>query len=532
MKIESIRIKNFRGYQDSGDIKIDDFTAFIGKNDAGKSTILDALNIFFGNHNAKIDKDDVNIHCRKGGNVETSISVRFSHLPEKVDLDAGFTTTLKDEYLVIADDRLEIVQTWTDAGKMKVFIKANHPRNAECCDLLKKKITDLKKIVEKLKLDCAKDKNAVMRRAIWDHYKDDLQLGEVSLEAESKDGDIKSIWEKIQAYLPLYSLFKADRSNEDKDDEVQDPLKNAVREFVGKDANIKQQLDDIAKEVKGKLETVAQRTLQKIQETSPEIANTLHPKLTVGKWEDFFTKGISITGDEDIPIAKRGSGIRRLILMNFFRAEVERKKGEKNAPDVIYAIEEPETSQHADFQKKLIEALKQVAALPSAQVMITTHSSAVVKALAFPNIRMIATTDAGTVTKEVEGCVLPHPSLNEASYLAFEKEASEEYHNELYGYLQAEAGAENDKNWKEKGFESWLVGKGLAQGKKWIRIGTDGKPMPPLPCTLQTFVRNTIHHPENRANSKYTDVEIAQSIEEMRKLIAQIRTPVQNASAK
>ena len=59
----------------------------------------------------------------------------------------------------------------------------------------------------------------------------------------------------------------------------------------------------------------------------------------------------TITGDNDIPINKRGSGIRRLILINFFRAEAERRIREMNAPSIIYAIEEPETSQHAEHQK-------------------------------------------------------------------------------------------------------------------------------------------------------------------------------------
>ncbi|MEY8403925.1 AAA family ATPase [Oscillospiraceae bacterium 44-34] len=42
-------------------------------------------------------------------------------------------------------------------------------------------------------------------------------------------------------------------------------------------------------------------------------------------------KSVSITSDENIPINKRGSGSKRLILLNFFRAEVERRQGEVNA---------------------------------------------------------------------------------------------------------------------------------------------------------------------------------------------------------
>ena len=47
MKIVSLKIKNFRGYKDLTEIKFDNLTVFVGKNDIGKSTILEALDIFF-----------------------------------------------------------------------------------------------------------------------------------------------------------------------------------------------------------------------------------------------------------------------------------------------------------------------------------------------------------------------------------------------------------------------------------------------------------------------------------------------------
>lgn len=47
MKIRSLRIKNFRGYCDEISINFDEFTALVGKNDIGKSSIVDALDIFF-----------------------------------------------------------------------------------------------------------------------------------------------------------------------------------------------------------------------------------------------------------------------------------------------------------------------------------------------------------------------------------------------------------------------------------------------------------------------------------------------------
>ena len=64
---------------------------------------------------------------------------------------------------------------------------------------------------------------------------------------------------------------------------------------------------------------------------NPDVANCLNPVIPSSdclKWVDVF-KSVSIAGDEDIPINKRGSGIKRLILLNFFRAEAERRRAER-----------------------------------------------------------------------------------------------------------------------------------------------------------------------------------------------------------
>ena len=46
MKIEQVEIWNLRAFEHA-EIKIDDYTCFVGANGAGKSTVLTALNIFF-----------------------------------------------------------------------------------------------------------------------------------------------------------------------------------------------------------------------------------------------------------------------------------------------------------------------------------------------------------------------------------------------------------------------------------------------------------------------------------------------------
>jgi AAA15 family ATPase/GTPase len=326
MKIKTIKIQNFRSYKD--EIEIGDLTAFVGKNDIGKSTVLEALDIFFncGSGIIKLDKDDINKQALSEGNTETIISVCFEELPTSIVIDSTNLTTLQAEYLLNSSGQLEIAKKYSNGGKEKVFVIANHPTGNDCKDLLLKKNTDLQKIIRDNTITCSNQTiNAVMRDAIWQHYSSELELANIEIDVTK--GDTKSIWDKLQTYLPMYSLFQSDRKNSDGDSEVQDPLKEAVKQILN-DTSLKTKFDEIAAEVKTKLQDVATRTLAKIQEMNPEIASSLNPIIPATeslKWADVF-KSVSITGDDDIPINKRGSGVKRLILLNFFRAEEEHKK--------------------------------------------------------------------------------------------------------------------------------------------------------------------------------------------------------------
>jgi len=382
MKINKIKISNFRSYQDEIAIDLDDLNVFVGKNDIGKSTILEALDIFFNENKGviKIDKDDINKQSKNEGNSEIIISVVFSNLPESLTIDATNPTSLSDEYLLNQDGCLEIIKKYPNAGKEKVFINAYHPTNPNCAGLLLKKNTELKKLLTD-SIECEdKTKNAEIRKAIWNHYKDNLQLDEIEIELAKEDA--KNTWTQLKSYMPLYSLFQSDRKNSDGDSEVQNPMKLAVQEIL-KDQRLMNSLNDVAHEVEAKLNQVVGKTLEKLNEMNPEIAESLTPVIPSAdslKWVDVF-KSVSITGDEDIPINKRGSGVKRLILLNFFRAEAERRKSENNIPSIIYAIEEPETSQHPNHQRKLIEAFIELSQSDNTQILLTTHSPSIVKLL-------------------------------------------------------------------------------------------------------------------------------------------------------
>lgn len=503
MKIKSVTVSCFRGYAEPVEVQVGDLGVFVGKNDIGKSTILEALDIFFneGKGCVKLDKDDINKRCAAEGHDCIEIAVEFVDLPNVVLIDATNQTTLSDEYLLTESGTLVVVKRYPKAGKEKVFIRALHPKHENCRDLLQKKNAELKKLLDEQGLECEdKTKNAELRKAIW-QGQEDLQLAEQDIEVAKIDA--KNIWEQLRGYMPLYTLFQSDRKNSDGDSEVQDPMRLAVREILG-DPEIQKELANVAETVKERLNEVAARTLDKLREMNPAIANSLDPQLPDAanlKWTDVF-KNVSISGDEDIPINKRGSGVKRLVLISFFRAEAERRQLEVNLPNIVYAIEEPETSQHPEHQRALIDALIGLSEADNTQVLVTTHSPEIVKRLSFDNILLILGRAPGEIL-HVREHNLPYPSLNEVNYAAFD-EASYEYHNELYGYIEAEGA-----------FEAYKQGR---SERPYNRVCRDGSVVQQT-IILTEYIRHQIHHPENDQNAPFTMDELKDSIGAMRMFI-------------
>ena len=520
MKLERIKIKNFRGYRDEVIVDCDDMTVLVGPNDVGKSTILEALDIFFneGKGVIKLDRSDLNVDARKEGCTDMEISCVFSDLPEKIIIDDSNETSFEEDYMLNNDGMLEVIKTYSmkeASSKLSVRIKAKHPTNKKCSDLLSRTQEKLREIIDKAKIPCGDAReNASLRAAIWKYYENELELKEIPLDISSAKS--ASIWDKLRLYLPVYSLFQSDRKNCDSDSEVQDPLKEAVKTILN-DQKIRETLDNVAEKVKERLQHISDATLAKLKEMDPSVAQTLQPKIPETsdlKWTDVF-KGLSITGDQDIPINKRGSGVKRLVLLNFFRAEAEKKTEERGGQSIIYAIEEPETSQHINNQRMIINALKVLSQRNSIQVILTTHSPHIVKCLEFKNIRIVKKSDMTREIQNAEKGVICYPSLNEINFIAY-GHSSEEYHNELYGALQ-----ETTNLWSIAKFDKELLNKWKCpQDRGWF----NSKSNTTEKLTIHSYIRNCIHHPENTFNQRYTDEELERSIKEMRNLLSKSKT--------
>ena len=89
MRLKSVKLTHFRGYRDTTVIPIDEaMTGIVGRNDYGKSTILEALAIFFESGDVKADKSDMNCFSLAEGLEQFEIACEFDDLPEALVLPA------------------------------------------------------------------------------------------------------------------------------------------------------------------------------------------------------------------------------------------------------------------------------------------------------------------------------------------------------------------------------------------------------------------------------------------------------------
>ncbi|GEM_PF-302698 len=220
----------------------------------------------------------------------------------------------------------------------------------------------------------------------------------------------------------------------------------------------------------------------------------------------------------DLPVKYLGSGVEMIISLIFLETMASMSK-EK----LVILIDEPELHLHPSLQYKLSEYLENIS--KNHQVIVSTHSPIFFKnCIGKENTQLlIAKIENGEVKlapSENFGLFPWSPSWGEINYFAFDYPTIE-FHDELYGYLQ-----EKTEKYKQNEFENWLTDNGISKNKKWTKE-INGNPQTEEAVTLQTFIRNKVHHPENQAmkNEYFKDGELKTSIEQMIELVKKINAP-------
>lgn len=228
MKLEQVKIKNFRSYRNEILIPITNITAIIAKNDVGKSSILEALDAFFNSE--KLESGDRSSGLSNTDSVE--ITCIFNEVPDQLVIDTDNLISPVNEYLLNTDQKLEVKKVFSGASLKceSILISALHPTTENFNDLFSLNVSQLRARARDLGVDLNGVNETIksdLRHAIWQSIPDEsLEKKTVALEMKS------TIWKPLQNILPLFQLFKSDRPSSDQDAEAQDPIKFAIKEAL------------------------------------------------------------------------------------------------------------------------------------------------------------------------------------------------------------------------------------------------------------------------------------------------------------
>lgn len=293
--------------------------------------------------------------------------------------------------------------------------------------------------------------------------------------------------------------------------------------------NLPDNLDEIIKNISGEFFqntlNIAQKNVGKklAEETSRFFEDDVFKNLKIDLLDILqpFSGASLVLREENNPkqINARnfGSGIEIIITLLLLKAM---SAGTKNS-SIIYLIDEPELHLHPKAQESLARILLEES--KDKQIIISTHSPYIFKEL-LPSsaLFILKKQKSGEITNQREsrsgnGLLPWSPSWGEVNYTAYDMETIE-FHNELYGYLMELSG-----KYKIEDFEKFFKEQKInTNSKEWKRKNKEEVKTEQV--SLHTFIRHSIHHPENNLNQKYSAEEMKSSIDEMISIIKRIKT--------
>lgn len=160
-------------------------------------------------------------------------------------------------------------------------------------------------------------------------------------------------------------------------------------------------------------------------------------------------------------------------------------------------IDEPETHLHPPAQINLLDELIRISCNGNNNlVFFATHSNYMIDKVCLErNIRIEKNKGGNTSLKCIEKKSSTYAEVNFEVFNI----STTDYHNELYGFIE--------ENAKEKLHK-------LTKDKKWINAKKNQEEL----VSLSTYIRHSIHHPENKLNKPYTESQLRKSIETLRQI--------------
>lgn len=375
MKLTKAIITNFRGINGTISVDFGLFNCIVGQNDAGKSTILKAIDTSL--NEVKLTRADYNVLAEDN---QIIIELHFDCEGEEYLLGEEIATTIEAEELVNAENLLVWKKVWNVTENAVANPKTSIVRKkySGTNDFIFKTEAQLIAQCNTNAIETSKGNgdayNNVEKREKLREY--NLQNNiDFSFEFEEIPGTgtskIKAIGDAIKKSLPVFQYFKADTSLSDTDTTIQKYFKDMAFKLIKDEIDT----DDIEATVKTQLESVLQKVTTKINDVV-KSTEKVEPKIEFDWSKLISTSFVSTSSGNNIPLSSRGDGFRRITMMSYFEYLAETGRTD-DTQQIIFGFEEPETFLHPSAQENLFDKLNSLKE-NGYQVITSTHSPTIV----------------------------------------------------------------------------------------------------------------------------------------------------------
>lgn len=408
MKIESVRIENFRSFKDQT-VFFDDYTCLVGANGSGKSTVLCALNVFFRD-SENSSTDVINLSHEDFHQKKTDFPIRIT--VTFTDLSAEAQEDFKDYYrqgkLIIsavaeynsAVGRADVQQFGlrTAMEEFKPFFEGVKNGNP---------VGDLRAIFAGLRasiagIDAATTKDAMISALrSFESSPTNAALCKQIPSADTFYGFSKGanrLAKHVQwVFIPAVKDVTAEQS---------EGRSTALGKILARTVRVKLKFEDVISALQQKTEEEYRKILDANEAALSELEASLtermamwaHPAATIHlTWQRDSKKAVQIEppaartmageGGFQGDLVRLGHGFQRSYLLALL--QILATSGEDvDAPKLILACEEPELYQHPPQARHLATVLEQLTD-QDAQVMVCTHNPSMVTGKGFESVRLI-----------------------------------------------------------------------------------------------------------------------------------------------
>ena len=364
MELESIKLVNFRCFRDSGIIPIHKFSIFIGENDCGKSSLLEAIRLVLQNQTPGIDA----FHkINETESVMISIELSFilnAHEKNVIHKQHYFGNIFKIKKNYTRESDKSISQ--------KIFVEGTFFIDVGLNNIDELKRDPLIELCKKYSLTQGTVDD--MKKQLHEYV--DKNISTIS----SKKDWIEIKWQVISDVLPVFEYYNSN-SFDNPTKIIENTLKSIYRKnFYDVDGNglesLKTSLEIQRKMIETELnDEIGNKLLGKIQSINKKVKG-VEGDFIIDFAAGFHLNTILIdfgTGLNPIGGVGDGSKTRLFLAISEWDKEIRAQGYYKN---VIRAYDEPDASLHYNAQKEMYYLLEGIAKQKNGtiQVLICTHS--------------------------------------------------------------------------------------------------------------------------------------------------------------